>query len=92
MLSCKDVNKNSDQYIDQELSLRQRINIKMHLLMCVHCRRYLKQMAATVNSLRTLPQDDCSDQQTEALLDRLLDDAGDEKIHQAAEKDPTIDR
>jgi anti-sigma factor RsiW len=39
------------------LSFRERLRFQMHLGMCRHCRRYLRQMKATVRLLGTLPDD-----------------------------------
>ncbi len=73
MLSCKDINQNADQYIDGELTIRQRLAVGFHLLMCVHCRRYVRQLAATINTLRQLPKKECSEVQMEQIIHRLLD-------------------
>ncbi len=74
MLSCKDIHQYANQYIDRELTIRQRFAAGFHLLMCVHCRRYVRQLAATINTLRRLPQKECSEGQMEQIMKRLLDD------------------
>ncbi len=73
MLSCKDINQKASQYIDSELSFSQRLAIGFHLLMCVHCRRYMRQLAAMVNTLRQRPKAECSEVQMEQIIHRLLD-------------------
>lgn len=42
MLKCKEVVKVVSS--DQPVSFLQKIEIKMHLLMCRHCHRYVKQL------------------------------------------------
>ncbi len=79
MLSCKDINQKASLYIDGELTIRQRLAVGFHLLMCVHCRRYVRQLAATINTLRQLPKKECSDGQMEHIIDRLLDDEKQDK-------------
>ena len=74
MLSCKDINQKANQYIDDEFTIRLRLAVGFHLLMCVHCRRYVRQLAATINTLRRLMQKKCSDEQMEHIIYRLLDD------------------
>ena len=74
MLSCKDINQYANQYIDRELTIGQRFAIGFHLLMCVHCRRYVRQLATTINTLRRLPKKECSDEQMEHIINHLLDD------------------
>lgn len=44
MLSCKETTVMVSQSLDRKLSLRERINVKLHLLICEGCRRMVKQM------------------------------------------------
>lgn len=46
MLRCREVIDNADQLLDGAINKRQRLAIKIHLLMCRHCRRYVRQMQA----------------------------------------------
>jgi len=73
MLNCKQIPEKADEYIDDELSIGQRLSASLHLLMCVHCRRYVRQMTSTVATLRKMPYTEaCSDEEVEQTLDRLL--------------------
>lgn len=44
MLSCKSAAELISNKLDRPLSLRERINLKMHLFICTLCRRYAKQI------------------------------------------------
>lgn len=45
MLKCKDLTeKYGNDYIDHALPFRKKIAIKMHLLMCRHCKRFIHQL------------------------------------------------
>lgn len=48
MLKCKDIVARSSDYLEGDLSGWQRINYKMHLMMCTHCRRYLRHVQVAV--------------------------------------------
>lgn len=65
MWSCKDVSERASDRLEGRLTLRERIGLRVHLAMCVHCRRYLRQFADTVRLLREIP-DGTSDQEGEA--------------------------
>ncbi len=52
MLSCQKMSELSSQYLDKNLPFRQRMQIKMHLLMCKHCRRFMDQLATTIKVLQ----------------------------------------
>ncbi len=50
MLSCRDVVNDADRYVAGELSSRQRMAMKFHLLICRHCRRYVRQFKSLINA------------------------------------------
>ena len=44
MLSCKEVTRRLSAAQDRELSLAERLQLKMHLAMCGGCRNFSRQM------------------------------------------------
>ena len=77
MLNCKQVNELAGDYHSGELSLVKRISVYVHLLMCVHCRRYVKQLGVTIDSVKTLAEGSpCSDDEIEKSVNSIL---GEEK-------------
>ena len=44
MLSCKDASTIISQSLDRTLTLRERINLKSHLLICKYCRYFSQQL------------------------------------------------
>ena len=45
MLNCKDFVKQQNERLDgQEVTIMGRMSLKMHEIICHHCRRYLKQL------------------------------------------------
>lgn len=68
MLKCRDVLAQGSAYIDGAQTARERLALRAHLLICGHCRQYLRSLrltAASVQSLR-LPV-------TEAEVTRILE-------------------
>lgn len=45
MMNCKHATKLMSQEKDSSLSLKQRIELRFHIMMCSGCRNYNKQMA-----------------------------------------------
>ena len=43
MLSCKDVTQRAGDWTDGQLHWRERLAVRLHLLLCVLCRRFLRQ-------------------------------------------------
>ncbi|MFN2327913.1 MAG: zf-HC2 domain-containing protein [Chromatocurvus sp.] len=51
MLNCREVVDSADHFIDGDMNWRQRLAMKMHLLMCHHCRRYVRQLRALLKAI-----------------------------------------
>jgi anti-sigma factor RsiW len=46
------VTAKSSALLDGELSFREQMAVRMHLAMCGHCRRFLRQLKALLESMR----------------------------------------
>ena len=72
MLKCRDVEQRADELVDgTPLSLRARFALRLHLMMCHHCRRYVKQLRKLVRALRR-EYEPASDEEVNRVL-RALD-------------------
>ncbi|MGH8354612.1 MAG: anti-sigma factor family protein [Pseudomonas sp.] len=71
MLSCKELVARSSDFLDLQLSLRERLGVRSHLAMCWRCRRFIKQMRLTQRVLRALP--DAAIPELDALAARLAE-------------------
>lgn len=56
VLSCREVAKSASDYLDANISWRRRLQIRLHLVMCGHCRRYVDQLARSIAALRGLKE------------------------------------
>lgn len=51
MLSCREIVNHADQLLEGDLSLSAGIAIRFHLLLCRHCRRYIKQLRWLIEAI-----------------------------------------
>ena len=63
MMSCRELTELSSDYLEGRLSTSARLRVRLHLLMCNACRRYVAQLRAVIAALRRLgtperPSDD----------------------------------
>lgn len=72
MLTCKQLVENSSDYLDARLPLGGRLSVRLHLAMCVNCRRFIRQMKVTQALVRGLPEAPVAD--LEALAAKLASD------------------
>ncbi|MDH4872242.1 zf-HC2 domain-containing protein [Pseudomonas sp. BN515] len=55
MLTCKELVARSSDLLDGELSFRERMAMRRHLMLCRNCRRFIKQMKLTQAVVRIMP-------------------------------------
>jgi len=75
MLSCKELaHAHASDYLDGHLPLRTRWGVSLHLALCRHCRRFLKQLKVVRQLLRRrerpLPRETSGDE-IEAVAAKL---------------------
>ena len=54
MLTCKEIVEQADALLNEELGWFTRMSIWIHLRMCHHCRRYVKQLRWLLEAIPTL--------------------------------------
>lgn len=54
MLSCKQASQLISQSLDRSLTLRERIALKLHLIICKYCKRFSQQVQTLRNAMRTM--------------------------------------
>ncbi|MGF6401522.1 anti-sigma factor RsiW [Pseudomonas frederiksbergensis] len=69
MLTCKEQVARSSDYLDGQLSLRENLMVRHHLIFCPNCRRFIRQMRLMQATLRAMPEDSVPDVDT--LPERL---------------------
>ncbi len=71
MLTCREVTEIVNDYLEGEMPLWQRVQFQLHIGMCRHCREYLRQMKATVQTMGHLPDEPMPEDVKEELRSRL---------------------
>ena len=67
-IPCQQVVEMVTDYLEGDLSRRDRRRFEHHLAGCPHCSAYLAQMRATIQALGSVPVDSLSDEACDALL------------------------
>ena len=57
MLTCKEQVARSRDYLDGQLTFRERLLVRHHLMFCPNCRRFIRQMRLMQATLKILPQE-----------------------------------
>ncbi len=48
MLKCNEIANLASDYLDKNLSWKESFSVKMHIFMCVHCRRFIRHLLSTI--------------------------------------------
>jgi anti-sigma factor RsiW len=69
MLTCKEQVARSSDYLDGQLSFREKLMVRHHLLFCPNCRRFMRQMRVMQATLKAMPEK--PQEEVDALAERL---------------------
>jgi len=73
MLRCGEVTQLCASDAVRSAPLRKRLALRFHLLMCRHCRRYLRELRAIAQAVRNVSRAaDAQPEDHEALIERAL--------------------
>ncbi len=53
MLSCRELSEQADAFLDKEMPFGKKMQLRMHMLMCSGCNRFLNQMRVTRSLITT---------------------------------------
>jgi len=74
MPSCKDITEHSSDYLDRNLPWWKRMGYWLHLVMCVHCRRYVDQLKLTIDAIGKSPDattPDISPEEIQTIVEKM---------------------
>jgi anti-sigma factor RsiW len=66
--TCQEITELVTEYLLDELPVGERMRFSLHIALCRHCRRYLRQMRATIKVTGKLPQEPIP----EAVMSELM--------------------
>jgi len=79
MLMCRDLAVIASDYIDGELPVLQKMSVRMHLMMCRHCRTFIGNLRESTELMKA----HSSGQEDEELIRRI-----DERVAKALREAP----
>ena len=79
MPSCKDITKQSSDYLEGNQTLFQRLGFKMHIFLCVNCKRYVSQLKltiATIGQTKDATPQPVEEQHVHEIVEKLQQQVG----------------
>ena len=71
MLKCRDIQRLASEYEDGELNWLQKLKLRYHLLICRHCRLFLKQFLSIRRISEQSTMKPASDKEVQAVMDKI---------------------
>lgn len=71
MRSCREIAELANQYIDNDISFKGKWGMRLHLLTCYHCRRYVRGLRLVVKALGGLPQPTVDEDKLDQIVAHL---------------------
>ncbi|MBT4836130.1 MAG: zf-HC2 domain-containing protein [Methylococcales bacterium] len=71
MLTCRDIESKSSDYIDNDLNIWQKMKYKFHLFMCVDCRRFIKHLKLTIYTYKNSLNQPTPKEKIDQVMDRI---------------------
>jgi hypothetical protein len=88
MLSCKDITEHANAYLEKDLPLSKRLSVRMHLFICVNCRRYVDQLRITIQTLGLMKDEQpLNEEYTKQLMERFKQEIQCDQKHDPAKSD-----
>lgn len=78
MLTCREAAAQADILLTEGLGWRQRLSLRLHLMLCHHCRRYLRQARKLLRAIYHLHGPASSDE-VRRVMDKLKQGKDEEK-------------
>ena len=70
MITCKDISETASDYLEGPMTTRRRLAYRLHLLMCKHCRRFIRQFHLTIG---TIQRSNSKPEPDDSVIDDLVD-------------------
>jgi cyanate permease len=71
MLKCKQIAERATDYLEEQQTWPQRRAWKLHLFMCVNCRRFVKQLNLTCDMCIDKKSPEASDKEVDAVMTKI---------------------
>jgi hypothetical protein len=80
MLSCREVTETASDFLERELRWWPRLQLRMHLMLCRYCWRYVEQLNATMRLMRRLRVERPTSEMEDLLVRRLRENRGEASL------------
>ncbi len=71
MLKCSEIANLASDYLDKNLSWKESFSVKMHIFICVHCRRFIRHLLSTIHIVQGMEHQKASSEEIKDIITRI---------------------
>lgn len=71
MLKCSEITHLASDYLDKNLSWKESFSIKMHIFMCIHCRRFVRHLLSTIRFVQRMERQSAAHGEIKDIVTRI---------------------
>jgi len=68
MLKCKEFAYLASDYLDKNLDWKESLSVKLHIFICVHCRRFIRHLLSTINFVQGMQRQKASSGEVREII------------------------
>ena len=71
MLNCKEISHLASDFLDNDLDWKTSLSVRMHILICVHCRRFVHHLRSSIHLVRGMERETATVDEIEHIVTAL---------------------
>jgi cytidine deaminase len=68
MLKCRDVVHQASDFVDKNLPWHRALGIRMHVMICAHCRRFMRHFNTTIKVARAVDKQEATETEVNDVI------------------------
>jgi len=71
MLKCREFANLASDYLDKNLGWKESFSVKIHIFICVHCRRFIRHLLSTIHIVQGMERELASSGEIKEVISRI---------------------
>ena len=71
MLKCSEISHLASDYLDNHLDWKTSLSVRMHIFICVHCRRFVRHLRSSIRIVQGMARESATDDEIKYIVNAL---------------------
>ena len=73
MLKCREFANLASDYLDKNLGWKESFSVKIHIFICVHCRRFIRHLLSTIHIVQGMEHQKATFGEIKVIVTRITE-------------------